>query len=66
MEKGAYQGELTPAERRDILLEGRAVLRAIGGKALAREFSARAALLPSREDLADLLLEYLQRRESQA
>lgn len=66
MEKGSCPGVLTPTERRDILLEGWAVLRAVGGKELAREFRSRALLLASREELATLLLEYLQRRDSQA
>jgi len=66
MEHRLFQGELTPTERRDILLEGWTVLRALGGKELAREFSTRAAQRPTREGLAILLLEYLQRRDAQA
>lgn len=66
MEKGSCPDVLTPAERRDILLEGWSVLRTVGGKELAREFSTRAASLPTREELAALLLEYLQRRDDQA
>jgi hypothetical protein len=63
MEKLPDHGILTPTERRDILLEGWTVLRAVGGRKLAREFRLRAARLPSREELAALLLECLQRRD---
>jgi hypothetical protein len=64
MEKGQLQGILTRTERHDILLEGWTVLRTLGGKELAREFKDRASHLSSREALAALLLEFLQRRDS--
>jgi len=45
----------------DVVAEGQAVLRALGGRALAREFRLRAQDLTSREQLAELLLEFLLR-----
>ena len=61
MEKGPVRDVLTPVDRRDVLVEGWTVLRALGHRDLAREFRARASSLPSREELAELLLEYLLR-----
>jgi hypothetical protein len=57
----SHSGMLTPTERHDVLLEGQAVLRSLGRRELAREFQARASSLPSREELAELLLEFLRR-----
>jgi hypothetical protein len=52
-------GVLAPSQRDVLLREGRAVLRSLGARRLAGEFSRRAALAPSRDALADLLLEYI-------
>lgn len=55
---------LGPIARHDVLLEGQAVLRALGRRELAREFRIRASELPSRDQLAELLLEFLVRARS--
>jgi len=47
--------------RCDVVAEGQAVLRALGRRELAREFLLRARDLTSREQLAELLLEFLLR-----
>lgn len=45
-----------------LLEQGRAVLRALGERGLAREFDRRAREASDREALAELLLEFLLRR----
>lgn len=52
----------TETEREALLREGREVLASLGGRRLVKEFSRRAAGAASREELAELLLEYLTTR----
>ncbi|MEA4858673.1 MAG: hypothetical protein AAGU21_03065 [Solidesulfovibrio sp.] len=42
--------------------QGRAVLRALGGRGLAREFDRRARAVADREALTELLLDMLHKR----
>jgi len=56
-----FPGIWGPVASCDVVAEGQAVLRALGGRALAREFRLRARDLSSREQLAELLLEFLLR-----
>jgi hypothetical protein len=56
-------GNATPLaemQREVLLREGRAVLRSLGQKRLAREFCQRAESAPTNEALADLLMEFLE------
>jgi hypothetical protein len=57
----SHPGILGPVARHDVLLEGQTVLRFLGRRELAREFRLRASELSSREQLAELLLEFLRR-----
>jgi len=59
MERERDQTPLAEAGREALLREGRAVLATLGGRRLAREFCRRAAAVPTREALAELLLEYI-------
>ncbi len=56
-----FPGIWGPVASCDVLAEGQAVLCALGRRELAREFRLRARDLTSREQLADLLLEFLLR-----
>ena len=59
MEKGRESNALAEIERQDLLREGRAVLRALGRRRLARDFCRGAKKTLTREELAELLLSFL-------
>lgn len=61
MDKDGERDQTILAEvgREALLREGRAVLASLGERRLAREFCRRAVAAPTREELAELLLEYI-------
>lgn len=64
MDNGRNSAATVDMQRDVLLREGQAVLRSLGEKRLAHEFCQRAKKAPTNEELADLLVEYLQQSRS--
>ncbi|OLN31258.1 hypothetical protein DVDV_0046 [Desulfovibrio sp. DV] len=64
MESRRERPELSEAERRDLLREGRAVLMSLGEGRLAKEYCRLAETKSSREEVAELLLTCIVSRHS--
>ncbi len=64
MEPSMLEPRDVAAQAEGLRRQGMSVLRALGERSLAREFSRRAVAMENPEALAALLLEYLLRRKS--